>query len=111
LHIERSTRGYTSATLTGLSSDMLEHPGPEVTFPATEAPNIGPIATATGMATCLRTLGEDDADNVYVDVATYEGQPAAVIVAVSGRLKEIYVVERSCTQGDPHILTGPVPLP
>lgn len=69
-----------------------------------------PIASPGGLAACLATLGEADADQVTADVATLNGAAAVVIVTIKGGLKQVYAVDPGCSRGDPMILAGPLPM-
>lgn len=110
IHIEMSGRAYTIATLATAAQALLDAPGPALGQPAVESPSIGPIGTPVGMRSCLDTLGESDAERVAADIALVDGQPAAVIVVVDEGLKQVYVVGRACTKGDPAIISGPLPM-
>lgn len=60
----------------------------------------GPLATAQGLAGCIAALGAGDATPLLVDVARFEGQPAAVLVLpASGGGREIWVVSTTCRAG------------
>ncbi len=111
VHIELSTRAYNRANLARQAQDVVDSPGPELAYPAVEAPAVGPIGTPVGLAECVATLGEADADAVYADLATFDGAAAVVVVTVSAGLKRAFAVERSCTKGNPGLLYGPVPMP
>lgn len=110
LHIEMSGRAYTAANLATLAQTLLDAPGPHIGIPTVESPSIGPIGTPIGLRECLGTLGESDAPQVAADIATFDGQPAAVIVVVESGIKQVYAVGRTCTKGDPAIIMGPLPM-
>lgn len=109
LHVEASSRAYLRANLATLGQDVLEAPGTAYPF-APDSPDAPPVTTSTGLNGCLFALGELDADRIAVDLASYEGQPAAIVVVIDGGLKQVYAVERTCTKGNPHILAGPFPM-
>ena len=110
VHVQMSGRAYSEAALTRQAQEILENPSAEVVLPVADANKIGPIATPDGLTSCITTLGEDDADQVAVDMATYAGQAAAVIVVVTAGNKQVFAVAPSCSQGDPQILVGPLPM-
>ena len=57
-------------------------------------------ATPQGLAGCLSALGAPSTTPLLVDVATFEGKPAAVLVLPGdGRRPEIWVVSPTCTPG------------
>lgn len=76
-----------------------------------ESPAIGPIGTAMGARTCATALGIAPSAHLYVDVGTFEGRPAAVLLADTGGGRTAYAVQRSCTTGHPGLLKGPVTVP
>ncbi|MGV1008640.1 MAG: hypothetical protein ACOYBY_08535 [Dermatophilaceae bacterium] len=110
VHFQMSGRAYTEAALTLQAQDIIESPTAEVQLPVADASKIGPVATPEGLTSCIATLGEADADEVAVDMATYAGQQAAVLVVVTGETKQVFAVTPSCSQGDPQILVGPLPM-
>jgi hypothetical protein len=59
---------------------------------------------------CLSSLGLTAADSPDVDRATYEGQPAYVIVWTRDGRSSVVVTEPSCGSGGAHVVTGPTPL-
>lgn len=108
-------RAYTGATLARLAEDLVADPTSVPTPPSAPTAPVGtatalPIASPAGLAACLQTLGEDDADRVAADVATFNGAPAVVIVTVKNGLKQVYAVDPGCNHGDPMILVGPLPM-
>jgi hypothetical protein len=111
MHIELSTRTYSKATLARQAQDMLDAPGAELGQPAVESPAVGPIGTLVGLTDCVTTLGEDNAEAVYADLATFDGSPAVVIVVVNTGLKQAFAVSRNCSKGDPGLIFGPVDMP
>lgn len=106
-----SGRAYTGATIARLAEDLIADPtsAPAPTAPAGTATAL-PIATPAGLVACLKTLGEDDADRVAADIATFNGAPAVIIVTIKNGLKQVYAVDPSCNHGDPMILIGPLPM-
>ena len=109
LHVEASARNYTHANLATLAQELLEAPGTAYSA-APDSPDALPVTTATGLGGCLFALGEIDADRIAVDLATYDGAPAAIVVVIDGGLKQVYAVQRTCTKGNPHVVDGPLPM-
>ncbi|HRW18998.1 MAG TPA: hypothetical protein P5181_09155 [Dermatophilaceae bacterium] len=68
------------------------------------------LATSAGLGECLGALGQQDAGRVVVDLATYAGQPAAVVVAQSGGRSSVFVVGRGCSAADPAVIAPQHPL-
>ena len=55
------------------------------------------LATPQGVAGCLSALGAPDVTPLLVDVATFDGKPAAVLVLPGdGGGREIWVVSTTC---------------
>lgn len=69
-----------------------------------------PLRSSQGMADCLRAVGLDDAPAIHLDLATFEGAPAAVIVTATGPKAQVLVVKRDCGAGS-ILLHGPLDLP
>lgn len=111
MHIQMSstryTRGSFAAQAGALAGAGPAHPVHPLTA---ESPGIGPIATPTGLASCLRALGVGRVDEVTADVSSYEGTPAVVIVTVSGSAHTAYAVKRSCSVGNQALLHPGVPV-
>ncbi|MGN6301072.1 MAG: hypothetical protein ACTHN8_08280 [Angustibacter sp.] len=67
---------------------------------ASAAAPTGPLATPAGVAACLSAIGAPRATPLLVDVARYQGAPAAVVVLpASGGGHEIWVVSTTCSPG------------
>lgn len=111
LHIQLSSTGYTAAGLPVQARALLARPDTPLQVLAAEAPALGPIATEVGLLSCLREHGLPTDVPVHVDLASYEGRPAAVIVVTQTDRSTVRVVERSCTAGDPAALTAAVDVP
>ena len=111
MHIQMSstryTRGSFAAQAGALATSGPAHPVQPLTG---ESPGIGPIATPTGLASCLRALGVGRVDDVTADLSFYEGTPAVVIVTVSGSARTAYAVKRSCSTGNQALLHPAVPV-
>jgi hypothetical protein len=111
MHIQMSstryTRGSFAAQAGALATSGPAHPVQPLTG---ESPGIGPIATPTGLASCLRALGVGRVDDVTADLSFYEGTPAVVIVTVSGSARTAYAVKRSCSTGNQALLHPGVPV-
>ena len=104
----RTTPRPTSRTRPGRCSP---HPAAPIQVLAAEAPTLGPIATEVGLESCLTAHSLPTDAPVHVDIANYEGEPAAIIVVTEGGRSTVRVVERACTSGDPAALTGATPVP
>ena len=102
-----SQHRYDAASLGAQARRLVDTPGSGVTGDAAA----GPLATRAGVDSCLRGLGLQGASAVAVDLATYDGRPAAVLVATSAGRTTAWVVARSCSAGAPGLVRGDVPVP
>ncbi|HET7762347.1 MAG TPA: hypothetical protein VFL46_08310 [Phycicoccus sp.] len=102
---------YTSAGLAA-QAGRLPVPGDDGSKDAAAVPpGAGAVADPAGARSCAGALGVGPSDPVVVDVATMEGRPVAVVVATAqGGVRQAWVVERSCHDGAPAVLAGPVPV-
>jgi len=73
--------------------------------------SLGPAGTAAGLRQCLDVIGAGSAQTVTADVASYEGQPAVIIVAITNSVPTAYVVGRQCSGTDAAVLRPATPLP
>lgn len=116
LHIQLSTTAYSPGTLAAQARTLLDHPGQPIGDLAAESPAIGPIATPTGLESCLRAIGarggaDPAPEAVSADLATFDGHPAVVVVVTRAGVSTAWAVERSCTTGAPGVLEGATPVP
>jgi hypothetical protein len=88
-----------------LSATTLAQPEPD------QGSSLGPAGTAAGLRRCLDTIGAGSAQSVTADVASYEGQPAVIIVATTNGVTTAYVVGRQCSSTDSAVLRPATPLP
>lgn len=109
LHVQASGAAYTEAGLPAAARAVLTSPGPEVG--ADQAATLGPLATKDGANDCVAALGDADAPSVSIDLATYAGQPAAIVVIARADKTTAYAVRRECATGDPEIIKDSVPVP
>jgi hypothetical protein len=109
LHVQASATAYTPDTLASGARALVTNPGPEVA--ADQAGSLGPLATPDGANACVAALGDADAPTVIVDLATYAGQPAAIVVISRPGKTTAYAVQRDCATGDPEIIQDSVPVP
>lgn len=79
---------------------------PQLTQPS--AP--GAAGTAAGLKECLNALGAGGAQVVRADVATYQGQPALIIVVTTNGASTAYAVGPQCSPANPAVLRPATPL-
>jgi hypothetical protein len=116
LHIQLSTTAYSAGNLAAQARALLDHPGQPIRDLAAESPAIGPIATPTGLESCLGAIGarggaDSAPEAVSADLATFDGHPAVVVVVTRAGVSTAWAVERSCTTGAPGVLEGATPVP
>lgn len=109
VHVQVSTTAYTRDGLVTGAQTLLASPGPDASVG--DAPSAGPLVTQSGAAACVDALHAGDAGAVSIDVATYEGQPAAIVVVRRSDTTTVYAVQRDCGDGDAGIIQDAVPVP
>ena len=102
---------YTADSFAALAAELPRAPGADAPAGARGDAAAGPLAGPAGARACAAGLGVDPADTVTVDLASFGGRDAAVVVAtaVDGSSRA-WVVERTCTAAAPGIVRGPVAL-
>ena len=101
---------YTTAGFV-MQAETLLHSAPGPIQPRlAQPPALGPAATTSGLKDCLNALGAGGAQVVRADVATYQGQPALIIVATTNGASVAYAVGRRCSRVDPAVLRPATPL-
>ncbi len=109
--IVMSNQGWTDAGLTAAASSLLDSTAASMAPLASESPSIGPIGTPLGARDCASALGVAPDARVIVDLGTYAGRPAALVVAsTSDGQHTAYLVGRQCRQGSPELVAGPFSL-
>ncbi|WP_226346803.1 hypothetical protein [Agilicoccus flavus] len=106
--VEISGTAYTAAGLAGQAAALHRRPHQAPAPLTAGAVGIGPLASPAGVSSCLADLDLGRVSEVTIDIATYEKQPATVIVTRSGERLQARVVTRSCGGGDSRVLAGPV---
>ncbi len=109
VHVQVSSTVYTKTDLATGAQTLIASPGPDAS--AGDAISVGPLVTQAGAAACVAALGASDAGAVSIDIATYENQPAAIVVVRRTDSTTVYAVERDCGAGDAGIIQDSVPVP
>jgi hypothetical protein len=111
MHIQLSDTDYLPGMLPAEVRSAMSHPHTPLHELQAEAPALGPIATSTGLESCLEALGEFPPYAVLADLATYDGHPAAVLAVTRQGSTIAYVVKRTCRPGNAEILRDATPIP
>jgi hypothetical protein len=109
VHVQISNTAYTKDGLVTGAQALIASPGPEASVG--DAPSAGPLVTQSGAAACVGALGASDAGAVSIDLATYDGQPAAIVVVRRSDSTSVYAVQRDCGDGDAGVIQEGVPVP
>jgi hypothetical protein len=109
VHVQVSTSAYTKDGIVTGAQTLLDSPGPDASVG--DAPSSGPLVTQAGAAACVAALGASDAGAVSIDLASYEGQPAAIVVVRRSDSTVVYAVQRDCGDGDAGVIQDAVPVP
>lgn len=109
VHVQVSTTAYTKDGLATGAQTLLDSPGPDASVG--DAPSSGPLVTQAGAAACVAALRASDAGAVSIDLASYEGQPAAIVVVRRSDSTVVYAVQRDCGDGDAGVIQDAVPVP
>ncbi|HEY8306902.1 MAG TPA: hypothetical protein VIG79_09490 [Lapillicoccus sp.] len=109
VHVQISNTAYTKDGLVTQAQALIASPGPDASVG--DAPSAGPLVTQSGAAACVDALGASDAGAVSIDLATYDGQPAAIVVVRRSDTTSVYAVQRDCGDGDAGVIQDAVPVP
>lgn len=105
VHPLASGSAYTQANIAGLLAKRLAAQPVSGTGDFAEQSSGGPLATTAGLQTCLQALGEPATVPELVDLATFAGKPAAIIVLPTGTGgRVVWVVSRTCSPGNEGLL-------
>ena len=109
VHVQVSNTAYTKDSLVSGAQTLIASPGPDASVG--DAPSAGPLVTQAGAAACVQALQATDAGSVSIDLATYEGQPAAIVVVRRSDSTSVYAVQRDCGDGDAGVMQDAVAVP
>lgn len=109
IHVQVSSERYQQDQLGAQARDLLAAAGATPT--SNRDPASGPLTTTAGITSCLTGLGIHDATAVSVDLASFDGAPAAILVVTSDGTTRAYAVGRDCSDDDAHLLKGGVTVP
>lgn len=112
IHIRLSSIRYTTTGLLKQAVRLAEDHSTATLRPgAAEAVTIGPIGTPLGVSSCLTSLGLAGSSRTVVDLASFDGHPAAILITTINGRSEARVVQRSCGAEGSTLIAGPVVLP
>lgn len=105
-HIQASDTAYTSAALVKQAAALWSKPqalhAPRVTSAAA-------VTTTAGLDGCLVAIGVS-AERAVVDLARFDGRPAAVIVTEGDSGRQVRVVTPQCGPSSDTVLAGPATI-
>ncbi len=105
--VENTGSNYTRAHLATQAAALTKRTGP--TLSPAQVKKLGSMATSSGILACMQSIGAGlmhDPDKITVDIARFQGEPAAVVVITKGPKSTAWVVSRTCSKGTPP-LAGP----
>lgn len=100
VRVTQTQTKYSSAGLARQAAALMTSTAPEIEPVQANAQSLGPMATGSGVQDCLRAVAKGlvtAPDKVYADLATYDGKPAVIVVAVKGTTSTAWVVSRTCS--------------
>ncbi len=102
---------YTASALPTQAAALLATP-PAGPLPASVVQQYGAVATSAGLRGCLGALPkalDGNPDHITVDLATFNGAPAVVVVVTKGSSNTAWVLSTTCTTGT-RPLAGPTSI-
>lgn len=109
VHIQTSDTLYAAGNLADRARTLLTTPGPQLD--TATAATVGPVGTPAGLTSCLTGLKVGEASDVSVDLATFDGSPAAILVVTNDKESSAWVVARTCTAADPGVIKTATTVP
>ncbi|MEO6998501.1 MAG: hypothetical protein ABI112_10500 [Terracoccus sp.] len=109
VHIQASDTSYAAGNLADHARTLLTNPGPQLDPAAAGA--AGAIGTPAGLTSCLAGLRVGTAAAVSVDLATFDGSPAAIVVVTNNGNSSAWVVARTCSAAAPGVLKTATDVP
>jgi hypothetical protein len=99
---------YRAGTLAGQAQVLLQlaQRGGDGLSEKPAGPEGAPLLSGRGVDRCLSAVGRSGAEALATDLATFEGEPAAVIVLTRGSDREAVVVPQACGAGDDRVLAS-----
>lgn len=110
VHIQMSGTTYTSDGFAQQAAHLLSPTGEPLRSLPVEAAELGPVATPVGLAQCLENLGSqvlDSPEQVNAELASFDGEPAVIVVMTQGAKSQAWAIGRDCTEGAVPVMEGP----
>lgn len=105
--VRQTGTAYTTARLTEQARALLAAQGTQLDLGASDSKQVGPMGTPTGARSCATGMGVPPSQPLSVDLATFDGAPAAIMVVGEGAGATVYAVARWCTGSTDALLAGP----
>ncbi|QNK53337.1 hypothetical protein H7F30_03160 [Dermacoccus sp. PAMC28757] len=112
VRVTQTETQYTSDSLATQAASLPTSTSTPIEPKQADAQSLGPLATGTGVQSCLDAVDVGLAqapDKVYADFGSYDGQPAVIVVTVKDGKKTAWVVSRTCSKAD-DLKAGPTPI-
>lgn len=100
--VEASGTNYSTASFNTQAASMASGDSSATPDPSM-LKEFGALANPQALVQCARTIGGsllDDPSNIKVDLATFDGKPAVIIVVTNHGKKSAFAVSSSCSKGD-----------
>jgi hypothetical protein len=113
VYFEASGKGYTSAGFAQQARAMQAANHTPLRSDALQAPQVQELGPPTDLSQCIQTLGASlpsRPDKVWVDLGTFDGSPALIVVVTTDGKSTAWAVDRTCRAGQPSVLAGPTTL-
>ena len=110
VNFEASGTPYTSAGFAQQAATMQATNHTPLRQDALQRPEVKKLGPPMNLGQCIKTLGaglRSQPDRVWVDLGTYDGSPAVIIVVTAGGKSQAWAVGRTCRAGQPSVIAGP----
>lgn len=101
VHVDKTGTSYTGADLKAQAARLVRTAGRNPVNSADVA-SLGLLTTKQGALACAESIGNGlvtPPDKVDVDIATYNGEPALIVILTKGGRATAWVLSRTCVKG------------
>lgn len=101
VQLESTGTKYSGAAFNTQAASMASSDSSQIPN-ASDMAQFGSLSNPRAIVGCVRSIGGsllDDPSRIKVDLATYEGKPALIIVVTKGSKKTAFAVSTSCSKG------------